>query len=102
MRMANLALAELTEALNRGWGDKDSSSYMLLEAERAGVQFAVPPEKLREVLDQDGTRLATLAEVGPPMERLNVIEYDRIPRRRRTRSPTEPKGDSPWNSAPSS
>ncbi len=53
MRMANLALAELTEALNRGWGDKDSSSYMLLEAERAGVQFAVPPEKLREVLDQE-------------------------------------------------
>ena len=42
MRLANLALAELTEALNRGWGDKDSSSYMLLEAERAGVEFSVP------------------------------------------------------------
>jgi 3-hydroxyisobutyrate dehydrogenase-like beta-hydroxyacid dehydrogenase len=53
MRLANLALAELTEALNRGWGDKDSSSYMLLEAERSGVEFSVPPEKIREVLDQD-------------------------------------------------
>ena len=53
MRLANLALDELTEALNRGWGDKDSSSYMLLEAERAGVEFSVPPEKLREVLDSD-------------------------------------------------
>ena len=53
MRMANLALAELTEALNRGWGDKDSSSYMLLEAERAGVEFSVPPEQLREVLDAE-------------------------------------------------
>ena len=30
MRLANMALEELTEALNRGWGDKDSSSYMLL------------------------------------------------------------------------
>ena len=36
----------MTDALNRGWGDKDSSSYMLLETERAGIELAVPPEKL--------------------------------------------------------
>ena len=53
MRLANMALEELTEALNRGWGDKDSSSYMLLETERAGIELAVPPEKLREVIEQD-------------------------------------------------
>ena len=53
MRMANLALAELTEALNRGWAEKDSSMFMLLEAERAGIELAVPPDKLREVIDQD-------------------------------------------------
>ena len=53
MRLANLALAELTEALARGWGDKDSSSYMLLQLERAGVETGVPLEKLREVIEQD-------------------------------------------------
>jgi 3-hydroxyisobutyrate dehydrogenase len=53
MRLANLALAELTEALSRGWGDKDSSSYMLLQLERAGVKTGVPLEKLREVIEQD-------------------------------------------------
>jgi 3-hydroxyisobutyrate dehydrogenase len=54
MRLANLALEELTEALNRGWGDKDSSAFMRLEEERSGVQMAVPPERLREVIEQDG------------------------------------------------
>jgi len=53
MRLANLALAELTEALAHGWGDKDSSSYMLLQLERAGVETGVPLEKLREVIEQD-------------------------------------------------
>ena len=53
MRLANMALEELTEALNRGWGDKDSSSYMKLSTERAGIELAVPPEKLREVIEQD-------------------------------------------------
>src|SRR5262245_46368442 len=56
MRMANLALAELTEALNRGWSEKDSSMFMLLEAERAGIELAVPPDKLREVFDEDSRR----------------------------------------------
>jgi len=53
MRLANLVLEELTEALNRGWGDQDSSSYMLLEAERAGIEFTVPPAQLKDVIDQD-------------------------------------------------
>src|SRR4029077_5785821 len=48
MRLANLALEEITEALNRGWGDRDSSSFMLLEEERAGVQIAVPRERLQQ------------------------------------------------------
>jgi 3-hydroxyisobutyrate dehydrogenase len=38
MPMANLALDELTVALNRGWGDRDSRSAMLLQQERADVQ----------------------------------------------------------------
>jgi 3-hydroxyisobutyrate dehydrogenase len=31
MRMAHLALVELTEALNRGWGERDSRVAMLLQ-----------------------------------------------------------------------
>jgi hypothetical protein len=47
MRMCNLAFAEMTEALNRGWGDRDSRSVMLLQQERAGIKVAVEPERLR-------------------------------------------------------
>jgi 3-hydroxyisobutyrate dehydrogenase len=53
MRVANLALEEMTEALNRGWAQRDSRVAMLLQEERAGVHIAVPPEKIREVLDAD-------------------------------------------------
>jgi 3-hydroxyisobutyrate dehydrogenase len=50
MRMCNLALAEMTEALGRGWGGRDSRSVMLLQQERAGVEIAVDPERLRAAL----------------------------------------------------
>ena len=53
MRLANLVLEEMTEALNRGWGHRDSRVAMLLQEERAGVRIAVPPEKIREALEQD-------------------------------------------------
>jgi 3-hydroxyisobutyrate dehydrogenase len=53
MRVANLALAELSEALNRGWGDRDSRSPMLLQEERAGVEIRVDPKRLQEALDRD-------------------------------------------------
>jgi 3-hydroxyisobutyrate dehydrogenase len=51
MRLANLALAELTEAMNRGWGDRDSRVAMLLQEERAGVEVRVNSEALRDSLD---------------------------------------------------
>jgi 3-hydroxyisobutyrate dehydrogenase-like beta-hydroxyacid dehydrogenase len=47
MRMCNLALAEMTEAMARGWGGRDSRAVMLLEQERAGVEIAVDAERLR-------------------------------------------------------
>ena len=52
MRLANLALAEMTEALNRGWGARDSRSMMLLQNERAGVEIAVDPARIRAVLEK--------------------------------------------------
>ena len=54
MRLAGLALEEITEALGRGWGDRDSSSFMLLEEERAGVDIKVPRRRLEEIFEQDG------------------------------------------------
>jgi len=54
MRIANLTLEEMTEALNRGWAQRDSRVAMLLQEERAGVEIQVPPDKLRAVLEGDG------------------------------------------------
>ena len=51
MRLTNLAREELTEALGRGWGARDSRVGMLLQQERAGIEpIAVPPEKVKAVL----------------------------------------------------
>jgi 3-hydroxyisobutyrate dehydrogenase len=54
MRLADLALEELTEAVDRGWGERDSRVAMLLQEERAGVDIKVSKEALQEVLRQDG------------------------------------------------
>jgi len=53
MRLANLALQELTEAINRGWGNRDSRVAMLLQEERAGVQVRVLEDVLRQVLESE-------------------------------------------------
>jgi 3-hydroxyisobutyrate dehydrogenase-like beta-hydroxyacid dehydrogenase len=50
MRICNLTLAEMTEALARGWGGRDSRVVMMLEQERAGVEIAVDAERMREAL----------------------------------------------------
>ncbi len=51
MRLANLALQELTEAMVRGWADRDSRVAMLLQEERAGVEVRAPEDRLREILE---------------------------------------------------
>jgi 3-hydroxyisobutyrate dehydrogenase len=51
MRLANLALADLAEGLNRGWGNRDSRAIMVLQTERAGVEVKVDPQRLTEALD---------------------------------------------------
>lgn len=53
MRLANLTMAELTEALNRGWGQRDSRAAMLLQEERAGAEVRVAREVLEEVLQKE-------------------------------------------------
>jgi 3-hydroxyisobutyrate dehydrogenase-like beta-hydroxyacid dehydrogenase len=53
MRFANLALADVYEAMNRGWAERDCRAVMLLPQERAGINIKVPKEKIEEVLRKD-------------------------------------------------
>ena len=50
MRLCNLTLEEMTEALNRGWAERDSRAALLLQQERAGVTIAVDREQLQDVV----------------------------------------------------
>ncbi len=54
MRLAELTLAEMTEAINRGWGRRDARTYLLLQQERAGVEMQVPPDQIEAVLKRQG------------------------------------------------
>ena len=38
MRLANMAYEELTEAMNRGWGTRNSTVGQLLQVERSGIE----------------------------------------------------------------
>ena len=51
MQLATCTLGQFEQALQRGWGERDSCTPMLLQNERAGVEPRVPAAKLREVLD---------------------------------------------------
>ena len=51
MKLANITLEEMTEALNRGWAERDSRVAMLLQEERAGVDIKVSDAALRQVLE---------------------------------------------------
>ena len=53
MKLANVTLAEMTEAMNRGWAGRDSRVAMLLQEERAGVEVRVDPEVLRQALEAE-------------------------------------------------
>ena len=50
LKIGKLALDELTEAMNRGWAERDFRIAMTLQEERAGVSVRVPAESLREAL----------------------------------------------------
>ncbi len=53
MRLAQLTLQEMTEALNRGWGNRDSRVAMLLQEERAGVEVRVDEDLLNALLEEE-------------------------------------------------
>tara|TARA_B100000029_G_scaffold48550_1_gene44413 strand:- start:2168 stop:3106 length:939 start_codon:yes stop_codon:yes gene_type:complete len=53
MRLVHMAQMELSAAVNRGWGDRDSRVSMLLQQERAGVRVAVDRADVSAVLEAD-------------------------------------------------
>ncbi len=54
MRMVALALQDMQEALNRGWGHRDSRVAMLLAPERAGIpEIKVDKQRIAAVLQRD-------------------------------------------------
>ena len=42
MRLSTLCEQELTEAMARGWGERDASIALTLQEERASVQVRLP------------------------------------------------------------
>jgi 3-hydroxyisobutyrate dehydrogenase-like beta-hydroxyacid dehydrogenase len=52
MRLANLALQELTEAMNRGWEGRDSRIAMTLQEERANVEVRIPTDRIDEIIEK--------------------------------------------------
>jgi 3-hydroxyisobutyrate dehydrogenase len=50
MRLANMTLEEMTEALGAGFGEQDSRAFLKLQLQRAGVQIAVDPDRLQKAL----------------------------------------------------
>ena len=64
LRIAALVHEELTEALNRGWAERDSRIFMLLQEERAGVNIAVPATKSRKRSRAASPQRKRLVSVG--------------------------------------
>jgi 3-hydroxyisobutyrate dehydrogenase len=52
MKLCNLVGLEMSEAMNRGWGKRDSQCYLALQQERAGVPpFALTQEQVDQILE---------------------------------------------------
>jgi 3-hydroxyisobutyrate dehydrogenase len=50
MRVGKIALEELSEAMRRGWGERDCRVAMTLQEERAAVSVRVPDAALKDAL----------------------------------------------------
>jgi 3-hydroxyisobutyrate dehydrogenase len=49
-RMCDLVFDEISEAMNRGWGERDSQTSLLLQQERAGIDpIAIPTDVLDSI-----------------------------------------------------
>lgn len=53
MRLTNMAYADMSEAMGRGWEALDSRASLKLQVERAGVEIAADPKDIAAVLERD-------------------------------------------------
>ena len=53
MRLINMTAAEMTEAVRRGWGERDSRAFLILQQERAGVEIEVAKADVDAVMSAD-------------------------------------------------
>lgn len=52
-RICDLVFDEISEAMNRGWGERDSQTSLLLQQERAGIDpIAIPADVLDGIRDR--------------------------------------------------
>lgn len=56
MRLCNLVMEEMNEAMNRGYAGLDSRVPMKMQLERSGVAIRCDPAEVRAVLDADKAR----------------------------------------------
>jgi 3-hydroxyisobutyrate dehydrogenase len=51
MHFAELAMQQMSDAMLRGWGERDARIALSLQEERAGVSVRIPAERLREIME---------------------------------------------------
>jgi 3-hydroxyisobutyrate dehydrogenase-like beta-hydroxyacid dehydrogenase len=56
MRLSNMTLEEMTEALARGWDKRDSRSAMILQQERSGLDIKVDPAEIAAIMRDNTNR----------------------------------------------
>ena len=84
MRLANLTLEEMTEALGRGWEGRDSRSSMILQQERAGLDIKVDPADIAALLRESSNasgRLQHLERLLALGRREGAVEFGQDLRR---------------------
>lgn len=52
MRMTDIAMQDMAEAMQRGWGERDARIAMTLQEERANVSVRVPSKQLRDSMEE--------------------------------------------------
>lgn len=53
MRFANMALADIQEAMQRGWFERDCRAVRMLPQERVGVSIQVPVDRIHAAMRDD-------------------------------------------------
>jgi 3-hydroxyisobutyrate dehydrogenase len=65
MRLANMTLEDLTEAMGRGWQNRDSRSPMILQVERAGIEQPNIPIAKTDAVIADKSKCERHARAAP-------------------------------------